>query len=162
MGASLAMVKKGSNKPQNRVQSEKPEHPEQKQIHEFGCKVQRRKRFPLARVGVRLVSHKASCHIQMALAASPYQICRRYGRIRIIGRKNVVLAVTIPAMSRCRVAQRGDLRMECVEVACKMRLMTVSACGRGLILEGCRAHGRNLMGGVAIAANRRVEITGLE
>src|SRR5689334_21630417 len=106
MRAFPQVLKCRAYKPQNRVQLEKSQNTKQQQIHKPSSKVERRKGFPVARIGVRMVGDKARAGAIVTLTASRRQIDGSYRGVRIRSRKDGVFAMAVPTMSGSRVSER--------------------------------------------------------
>src|SRR5690348_2026388 len=106
MRAFPRVLKCRADKPQNCVQAEKSQNNEQQQIHKPSSKIKRRKGFPVARTGVRMVGDKARARAVVALTASRRQIGGCYRGVRIRSGKDGVFAMAIPTMGGGGVPER--------------------------------------------------------
>lgn len=136
------------------MQGEESEDAGEQEVHENGGGVQQRILFGIVRVGVRIVADEARIGVGVALAAGADEIGGRDLRLGVGGGQNVMESVTIPTAGGLLIAERGDLGVEGIAVGGIFVLVTVAAGGGGFDLIADVADARDLVGGVAIGADR--------
>src|SRR5947207_10683580 len=165
MGSSLSaflhLVVSGTDQPQCRMDHEECQHSNQQQIHEKAHKEERRIELAHARVGVRLILHKADIGAGVTLAAGDHEVSRIHGRMRIGGGPDVVSFVAVPAPRRFYIAaQCAQLRMEGIAIGAELVFVAGAADGRRLHAKSSRGGLLDRMRGVAVRADRSILLSG--
>ena len=135
------------------MEREKAQGSRQKHFHEHAGITEHGEGFAVTLIGMRRIADEVRVRRGVAASASSNEIRGRGRRLRIGRRQDVVFTMTIPATRAVDITNPGDMGMESVVVSLFRMLMTSPAGRAGpLVRSGPRA---DLMGGVAIRANRR-------